>query len=97
MQVATRRFALCPSSMKRSTSNGWKTSTTGASRGSFGGAIAYPRGIAPPDAPVVHLAAALVGPSHTRVAFRPLPQNHGGARRSYDVRALRLGRDHAGD
>ena len=46
---------------------------------------------------LVHLAPALVGPSHSRVALRRLPQDHGGARGSDRMRALRLGQDHAGD
>ena len=46
---------------------------------------------------LVHLAAALVGPSHSRMALRRLPQDHGRARRSHGLRPLRVGGDHAGD
>jgi hypothetical protein len=46
---------------------------------------------------LVHLAPALVGPSHPRMALRRLPQNHRRACRSHRLRALRLGPDHAGD
>ncbi len=46
---------------------------------------------------LVHLAAAVVGPSHSRLALRGLPQDHRGARRSHRMRPLRLGQDHAGD
>jgi valyl-tRNA synthetase len=37
-----------PENTRRPTSTGWKTSTTGASRASSGGAIAFPPGTAPP-------------------------------------------------
>jgi hypothetical protein len=46
---------------------------------------------------LVHLAPALVGPSHPRLALRNLPQDHRRPRRSRRLRPLRLGEDHAGD
>ncbi len=46
---------------------------------------------------LVHLAAVVVGTSHSRVALRDMPQDHRGARRSDRLRALRLGQDHAGN
>lgn len=36
--------ASCPSALRRCTTSGWRTSRTGASRGSCGGATAYPCG-----------------------------------------------------
>ena len=46
-RTATRPSASRRRSTRRSTSTGWTTSTTGASRASSGGAIAFPRGTAP--------------------------------------------------
>ena len=46
---------------------------------------------------LVHLAPALVGPSHPGVALRRLPQDHRRPRRPHRLRPLRLGADHAGD
>ncbi len=49
---------------------------------------------------LVHLAPALVGPSHSRMALRRLPQDHRAPaqrKRPHRLRPLRVGEDHAGD
>ncbi len=45
---------------------------------------------------LVHLAPALVGPSHSRLALPRMPRNRGGARSAHHLPALRLHRPGAG-